>query len=92
MEDVSERRCKDVEGDLRLMSDGDVFALYSLMAGEGQGEMCGDRNWLIGDGVERSPEVLSPGWLFSFPLLLYFMENSLANMGEVGVAACDPTR
>ena len=35
----------DCAGDFKLMRDGEVLLLNSLMAGELQGEMCGDRRW-----------------------------------------------
>ena len=32
-------------GDFKLIRDGEVLRLNSLMAGELQGEVCGDRRW-----------------------------------------------
>ena len=35
----------DCAGDFKLIRDGEVLLWNSLMAGELQGEMCGDRRW-----------------------------------------------
>ena len=47
----------DVSGDFKLISEGDVFFLNSLIAGEGQGDMWGERKFDpgVGDALEDEP-------------------------------------